>query len=297
MPQKKKCVFVVNPISGIGKQKDIPLLVKQHLNANRFEYDIVFTEYPGHATEIGGSYRDQVDYVIAVGGDGTINETARALLGSQAVLGIIPLGSGNGFARHLNISTNPTRAIKQLNESQESLLDVGFLNGHPFFNVSGTGFDALISKKFANQAQRGYATYIRCIWEEIASYQPRTYRYKLNGKEVEDSFFLIAFANSEQYGNNAVIAPQAQTNDGLLDIVFVRPFPPAYVIAFTLLAFTRQIHLSPYVEITQAKQFEIQQLNDPLIHIDGEYVKTEEQNLSISLQPQNLRVLRPLRTS
>ncbi len=293
MPPKKKCVFVVNPISGLGKQKDIPLLVNHHLNTSRFEYDIVFTEYPGHATEIGETYRDQVDYVIAVGGDGTINETARALLGSEAVLGIIPLGSGNGFARHLNISTNPTRAIKQLNKSRESLLDVGFLNGHPFFNVSGTGFDALISKKFANQTRRGYATYIRCIWEEIAKYEPRTYRYQLNGEEVEDSFFLIAFANSEQYGNNAVIAPQAQTNDGLLDIVFVRPFPSAYVITFTLLAFTRQIHLSPYVEIVQAQQFEIQQLNKPLIHIDGEYVKTADKRLNVSLRPKNLKVLRP----
>ena len=293
MPPKKKCVFVVNPISGLGKQKDIPLLVNHHLNTSRFEYDIVFTEYPGHATEIGETYRDQVDYVIAVGGDGTINETARALLGSEAVLGIIPLGSGNGFARHLNISTNPTRAIKQLNKSRESLLDVGFLNGHPFFNVSGTGFDALISKKFANQTRRGYATYIRCIWEEIAKYEPRTYRYQLNGEKVEDSFFLIAFANSEQYGNNAVIAPQAQTNDGLLDIVFVRPFPSAYVITFTLLAFTRQIHLSPYVEIVQAQQFEIQQLNKPLIHIDGEYVKTADKRLNVSLRPKNLKVLRP----
>ncbi|MEM8965585.1 MAG: diacylglycerol kinase family protein [Bacteroidota bacterium] len=293
MLAKKKCVFIVNPISGIGKQKDIPLLLKHYLNASCFEYDVVFTEYPGHATEIGETYCDQVDYVIAVGGDGTINETARALLGSNAALGIIPLGSGNGFARHLNISTNPTRAIKQLNESQESLLDVGFLNGHPFFNVSGTGFDALISKKFADQTQRGYATYIRCVWEEITNYQPRTYRYQLDGEEVEDSFFLIAFANSEQYGNNAVIAPQAQTNDGLLDIVFVRPFPPAYVITFTLLAFTRQIHLSPYVEIVQANQFEIQQLNDSLIHIDGEYVETTDNTLSISLRPQNLKVLRP----
>ncbi|WKN42630.1 diacylglycerol/lipid kinase family protein [Tunicatimonas pelagia] len=293
MLAKKKCVFIINPISGVGKQKDIPSLLKQHLDMRRFEYDVVFTEYPGHATEIAEAYRDQVEYVIAVGGDGTINETARALLGSEAVLGIIPLGSGNGFARHLNISTNPTRAIKQLNQSQESLLDVGFLNGHPFFNVSGTGFDALISKRFADQTRRGYATYIRCVWEEITSYQPRTYRYTLDGEEVEDTFFLIAFANSEQYGNNAIIAPQAQTNDGLLDIVFVRPFPAAYVITFTLLAFTRQIHLSPYVEIVQAKQFEVQQLNDSLIHIDGEYVETTDKTLNISLRPQNLKVLRP----
>ncbi|MGD1889355.1 MAG: diacylglycerol/lipid kinase family protein [Cyclobacteriaceae bacterium] len=293
MPQKK-CVFVVNPISGLGKQKDIPALIRQHLDSSRFEYEIVFTEYPTHATEIGKKYRNQADYIVAVGGDGTINETASALLGSDTALGIIPLGSGNGFARHLNISTNPIRAIKQLNHAQESPLDVGFLNEYPFFNVSGTGFDALISKKFARQTRRGYATYIRCVWEEIANYRPRSYRYKLNGTEVEDEFFFIAFANSEQYGNNAIIAPQAETNDGLLDIVMVKPFPVAYTVTFTLLSFSRLIHLSPYVEIFQTDHFEVQQLNDPLIHIDGEYVETDSQKLEVSLRPNNLQVLRPI---
>jgi YegS/Rv2252/BmrU family lipid kinase len=294
MPQKKKCVFIVNPISGLGKQKDIPALIHQHLDADRFEYEIIFTEYPAHATEIGKKHRNQADYIVAVGGDGTINETASALLGSDTALGIIPLGSGNGFARHLNISTNPIRAIKQLNNSQESPLDVGFLNDHPFFNVSGTGFDALISKKFAHQARRGYATYIRCVWEEIAKYRPRSYRYQLNDKVVEDEFFFIAFANSEQYGNNAIIAPQAQTNDGLLDIVMVRPFPAAYAVTFTLLSFSRLIHLSPYVEIFQTDHFELQQLDEPLVHIDGEYVETDAHTLNVSLRPRNLQVLRPI---
>ena len=294
MPTKNKCVFIVNPISGMGRQKDLPDLIKLHLDPRRFEYEIVVTEYPGHATEIGEHYRSQADCLIAVGGDGTINETASALLGSDTALGIIPLGSGNGFARHLEISTNPVRAIKQLNEAQVAPLDVGFLNDQPFFNVSGTGFDALISKKFADQARRGYATYIRCIWEEISRYQPRSYRYQLNNQSVEGNFFLIAFANTEQYGNNAIIAPQAQTNDGLLDIVFIRPFPAAYLVTFTLLAFTRQIHLSPYVEIHQTDHFVLQQLDAPLVHIDGEYVEMEDRTLTLSLQPHNLNVLRPV---
>ncbi|MEQ9443212.1 MAG: diacylglycerol kinase family lipid kinase [Cyclobacteriaceae bacterium] len=294
MPTKKKCVFVVNPISGLGKQKDLPDLIKHHLDTRLYEYEIVVTEYPGHATEIGAHYRSQVDCLVAVGGDGTINETASALLDSDTTLGIIPLGSGNGFARHLNISTNPIRAIKQLNEAQAAPLDVGFMNDQPFFNVSGTGFDALISKKFADQARRGYATYIRCVWEELMRYQPRAYRYQLNDQSVEGDFFLIAFANTEQYGNNAVIAPQAQTNDGLLDIVFIRPFPSTYIVTFLLLAFTRQIHLSPYVEIHQTNQFSLQQLGDPLVHIDGEYVDIKDQTLNISLRARSLNVMRPV---
>ena len=291
---KKKCVFIINPISGIGKQKNLPALIRQYLDTNQFEYEIIFTRYPAHATELGEEYKGKVDSIVAVGGDGTINETASALLGTDTALGIIPLGSGNGFARHLHISTNPVRAIKQLNSAKKLPLDVGFLNDHPFFNVSGTGFDALISKKFARQARRGYATYIRCVWEEISVYQPRSYRYKLNDKVVEEKFFFIAFANSEQYGNNAIIAPQAKTNDGLLDIVMVRPFPQSYLVTFTLLAYTRMIHLSPYVEMFQTEHFELQQLNDPLVHIDGEYVETDEHKLDISLRPQNLQVLKPL---
>ncbi len=239
-----------------------------------------------------GDARRAYDVLVAVGGDGTMNETASQLIGSDTALGIIPLGSGNGFARHLGLSTDPVRAVQQLNRSEPFSLDACFMNERPFFNVSGMGFDAQVSKRFMLQIKRGYATYARCVWAEFQTYRPRRYRYELNGKLIEERLLMIAFANTQQYGNNAVIAPQARIDDGYVDVVFVHPFPLAYLPIFTMLAFTRNIHHSPYVKITRVQQFHIQQMDEPLGHVDGDYVETEAE-VQLEVQANSLHVLRP----
>ena len=292
MPSKKKCLFIINPISGIGKQQNLPRLIEKHLDRGQFEYETKITEYAGHAVSIAAEAKDTFDILVAVGGDGTMNETASQLIGTNTTLGIIPLGSGNGFARSLEISTDPATAIRQFNRSTAYAIDTGYLNERPFFNVSGTGFDAQISKKFMTQIKRGFATYTRCVWEEFQQYEPRRYRFTLDGQTVEEPFFLIAFANTRQYGNNAVIAPRAQTNNGWLDIVFVRPFPVAYLPVFTALAFARNMHHSSYVKILRTKSFAIEQLDDPLVHIDGEYIASEP-NIHLGVKAQSLLVMRP----
>lgn len=290
---KKRFLFIVNPISGVGKQKNIPKIIDRYFDCNANDYQIRVTEYAGHAREIAQDARYTYDVLVAVGGDGTMNETASQLIGTDTILGIIPLGSGNGFARHLGLSTDPARAVQQLNGAEPFLLDACFMNDRPFFNVSGMGFDAQVSKKFMHQIKRGYATYARCVWTEFQTYRPRRYRYELNGKMIEEKLLMIAFANTQQYGNNAVIAPWARIDDGYLDVVFVRPFPLAYLPVFTMLSFTRGIHHSPYVEITQVQQFHIQQIDEPLGHIDGDYIETETE-IEIKVRANSLHVLRPL---
>ena len=290
---KKRFLFIVNPISGVGKQKNIPEIIDRHFDRHAYDFEIKVTEYAGHAREIAREARDEYDVLVAVGGDGTMNETASQLIGTDTVLGIIPLGSGNGFARHLGLSTDPARAVQQLNRSEPFLLDACFMNDRPFFNVSGMGFDAQVSKKFMHQIKRGYATYARCVWAEFQTYHPRRYRYELNGKIIEEELLMIAFANTQQYGNNAVIAPQARINDGYLDVVFVRPFPLAYLPIFTMLSFTRNIHHSPYVEIARVQQFRVQQMDEPLGHVDGDYVETEAK-VQLNVQANSLHVLRPV---
>ena len=290
---KKRFLFIVNPISGVGKQKNIPKIIDRHFDRHAYDFEIKVTEYAGHAREIAREARDEYDVLVAVGGDGTMNETASQLIGTDTVLGIIPLGSGNGFARHLGLSTDPARAVQQLNRAEPFLLDACFMNDRPFFNVSGMGFDAQVSKKFMHQIKRGYATYARCVWEEFQTYRPRRYRYELNGKMIEEKLLMIAFANTQQYGNNAVIAPRARIDDGYLDVVFVRPFPLAYLPIFTMLSFTRNIHHSPYVEIARVQQFRIQQMDEPLGHVDGDYVETEAK-VQFNVQANSLHVLRPL---
>ncbi len=292
MTPKKKFLFIVNPISGIGKQKNIPEIIDRHFDRQAYDYEIKATEYAGHAREIAAATRSDFDVLVAVGGDGTMNETASQLIGTDTALGIIPLGSGNGFARHLGLSTDPVRAVQQLNRSEPFSLDACFMNDRPFFNVSGMGFDAQVSKRFMHQIKRGYATYARCVWAEFQTYRPRRYRYERNGKTVEEALLMVAFANTQQYGNNAVIAPQARIDNGCIDVVFVRPFPLAYLPVFTMLSFTKNIHRSPYVKIMRMKKFNIQQMDEPLGHIDGDYIETEAE-VQLHVRADSLHVLRP----
>lgn len=287
-----KTLFVINPISGLGKQKDLPELIDRYLDKSRFTYHLCITEYAGHAKVIANENRADYDLFVAVGGDGTINEIAGSLMHQQASLGVIPLGSGNGLGRHLQISTNPVKAILQLNQSHPLPFDAGLLNDKPFFNVSGTGFDAQISKKFADQVKRGYMTYARCVWEEIQLYSSKKYRVQINGHILEGTFFFIAFANTAQYGNNAFIAPQAQTDDGLLDVVLVKPFPIAYFPTFAVLGLSKNLYRSPYVQTFQTREVTIQNLENAPIHLDGEYEGSEE-IIRLSVKGKVLKVMAP----
>ncbi len=230
--------------------------------------------------------------MVAVGGDGTINELAGGLINTTTALGVIPMGSGNGLGRHLHISTNPVKAIQQLNHSQPVPFDTGFLNGKPFFNVSGTGFDAQISKKFSQQLKRGYITYARCVLEEIQRYKPKRYRIQMPNKTIEDEFFFIAFANTTQYGNNAFVAPKAATNDGLLDIVLVRPFPLTYFPAFTVMGMSKNLSLSSYVQTFKAQELTIQNSQQAPIHLDGEY-EGSEGIIKLGIQQGVLKIMSP----
>ena len=293
MTLKKNFLFIVNPISGVGKQKDIPAVIARYFDTHAYAYEIKVTEYAGHAKKIAQEARHSFDVLVAVGGDGTMNETASQLIGTDTTLGIIPLGSGNGFARHLCISTDPAQAVQQLNTARTFPLDACFLNDYPFFNVSGLGFDAQVSKKFMSRIKRGYATYARCVWEEFQTYQPQRYRYEWEGKTIEETLLMVAFANTRQYGNNATIAPHASVDDGYLDVVFVYPFPLAYLPVFTVLSFMKNIHRSSYVKIKQVQQFHIKQVDEPLGHVDGEYVKTTPE-ISLNVRPRSLQVMRPI---
>lgn len=150
MADNKRIVFIVNPLSGSTGKKLIIKLIENQLDKNQYDYDIVRTNYVGHATEIAESAaRHGIDVVCAIGGDGTVNEIARALIHTDTALSIIPCGSGNGLARHLHIPVDPIGAINIINSSEIRLMDYGIIDKHPFFCTCGMGFDALVSMKFA----------------------------------------------------------------------------------------------------------------------------------------------------
>lgn len=268
---KSNILFIINPISG-GKQKlKIPALIDRYIDRDQFNHNFSFTEYVGHASEIAEEAASRnFDVIVAVGGDGTINEVAAKVLQHNKVLGIIPFGSGNGLARFLNIPLQSSEAIKLINRGRVRKIDTGRFNDKPFFNMAGMGFDAHISSVFASDTSRGLSGYLRLGLKEVMTYKPQTYKIWIDGKEYVREAVVLSIANSSQYGNNAHIAAGASVTDGLLDVCIIKAFP---LYKLPLLAYEfwfAKTDQSEMVEIIKGKQIRIQRLQDDAIHIDGE---------------------------
>lgn len=267
---KRKVLFIINPVSG-GKKKDkVPELVQQNLDVSLFEPTIVFTNNAMHASELALEAVGQYDYVVAVGGDGTVNEIASSIVGTDTALGIIPFGSGNGLARFLGIPMDTGEAIKTLNKEKVELIDSGKLNGQYFFNMAGMGFDAHISEVFSHDKTRGFGAYIRSAFHEIANYKSEIYQLEIDGVAYEREAFMLSFANSSQYGNNAHVSPNASVQDGLLDVCIIKPFPLYRFIEMGLRMFTKTSESSKYVEIIRAKHIMVRRGKSGAVHLDGE---------------------------
>ena len=222
----KNIAFIINPISGSKEtqsaKRKLPKLIMQLLDSEQWLPNIAYTEYAGHATELARQYaRMGFDAVVAVGGDGTVNEVARGLRDTQTAMGILPMGSGNGFARHLNIPIRVNKAIEMINHSEPISVDYGLANGRLFVSTCGTGFDALIADHFAGSSKRGFATYLQNILKDAFSYSPQTYHIVGDGLDVTHKAFLITFANANQWGYEALIAPKASIQDGKMDIMMM----------------------------------------------------------------------------
>ncbi|GAB2766851.1 diacylglycerol kinase family lipid kinase [Rhabdobacter roseus] len=250
---------------------------------------VVTTQGPGHATELVQEALPTEPWagVVAVGGDGTVNEVARALVHTPTPLGILPLGSGNGLARHLGLPLTLKASLQRVLAGSVSTIDSARLNEYPFFGLAGMGFDAHVGQLFSQQAQRGLATYVKVAMEAYWPYQPQT--YVVNGKP--QPAFSLSFANAGQFGNNAWVAPQADLSDGLLDVCTVAPFPKLYGTALSYLLFTRQMPLSTYVSYQKVQEIWVETEQPPLIHYDGEPVQLATTRVDVRIVPQSLRVI------
>ncbi len=223
---QKRILFIVNPISGIGRQKAVERLIEARLDKDRFNISIAYTNAPGHATDISRkAAADGVEIVVAVGGDGTVNETAAGLVDSETILAIVPAGSGNGLARHLKIPMNLKRAIDVINMGRILKIDTATMNDQLFVNVAGVGFDAAVAKKFALAGKRGFSTYLRITTNSYKQYEPKQYTLIIDGKVIKRRALLISFANSSQFGNNTSIDPSASVSDGYIDVCIVGKVP------------------------------------------------------------------------
>jgi YegS/Rv2252/BmrU family lipid kinase len=275
METRKHITFIVNPISGTGDKAEIPDLIAELLDAERFSYDIRQTQYRGHAAEIARQCADDgIDVVVAVGGDGTVNEVARSLTHTNTALGIIPCGSGNGLARHLCIPINVRKAIQVINECQIESFDYGVINDLPFFCTCGMGFDAFISLKFAQAGKRGPVTYVENVLKEGLKYKPETYEIVDDSGTNIYNAFLIACANASQYGNNAYIAPGATMKDGLMDVIVMEPFDALEAPQIAADLFMKTLGNNSKIKTFRTRQLTIHRKQPGAIHYDGDPIMT-----------------------
>ena len=291
MTAKKRIVFVVNPISGTQGKKAILKWIDERIDRALFDYSIVKTQYAGHAVEIAAAAaKDNVDIVVAIGGDGTINEIGRSLVHTNTALGIIPCGSGNGLARHLHIPMDAKAAIDLLNTGECTCVDYVKINDMPFFCTCGVGFDAFVSLKFADSGKRGLLTYLENTLHESLTYEPETYEIENEEGTIKYKAFLIACANASQYGNNAYIAPQASLTDGLMDVTILEPFTVLDVPSLSFQLFNKTIDQNSRIKTMRAKKIKIHRTKEGVMHYDGDPVMGGK-DIEVELIPHGLNVI------
>ena len=272
----KNIAFIINPISGTQQnaKRKLPKLIDKELDHTQWLPNIVFTEYAGHATELARQFAIMgFDAVVAVGGDGTVNEVAQGLRDTQTALAILPMGSGNGFARHMNISMQPARAIQLLNHSEPIRCDYGLANDKLFVTTCGTGFDAQIADRFANSKKRGFKTYIENVVKDLLTYKSQTYHIVGQDIDITHKAFLITFANAAQWGNDAFIAPKASVQDGKMDICMMSSSALLGAPGLALRLFTKSIDNSLFMDTIKAKEVMLYREEEAPFHIDGDPVK------------------------
>lgn len=291
MTDKKEIVFIVNPRSGTHDKSDIPRIIEQTIDKAKFDYKVLFTEYAGHAAEIARRcVANDVHIVVAVGGDGTVNEVARSLVHTETALGIVPCGSGNGLARHLCIPMDIRKAIAIINRCNIEALDYGVINSLPFFCTCGMGFDAFISLKFAEAGKRGPVTYMENVLREGLKYKPEVYEVIDETKATRHKAFLIACANASQYGNNVYIAPKATMTDGLMDVTIMEPFTAFDAPQISIDMFNKTLDKNSKIKTFKAKRIHIHRSQPGAIHYDGDPIMTGT-DIDVHIEERGIKII------
>jgi YegS/Rv2252/BmrU family lipid kinase len=285
-----KALFIVNERSGRKRGYDIAGVIRR---ACPFEHEIAPC---GRKEEldamIDAAERTGVDVVFAVGGDGTVHETAKRLTGRGPALGILPTGSGNGFARHIGLPLDPAATLAACGTGRVVTIDTAMVNEHPFLGIMGVGFDAVIAERFASSTVRGLATYVKEGLRAFTSFRAEEYEIVIDGKSVRRRAFVVAVANSGQYGNNARIAPLASVQDGLLDVVILNETSLLAVPPLLARLFSGSFDRAGSVTTMRARELTIRRASAGAAHLDGEPI-TLPAELRVGVRPASLRVLVP----
>lgn len=289
----KRVRVIINPISGTDSKDSIPAKIAERIDQHQTHVEFFFTGYAGHAAAIAHeAVEDGVDLVVAVGGDGTVNEVAKSLVGSSSTLGIIPFGSGNGLARDLLIPLSPEKAIDTLLHGHIRRIDYGMANEHTFFCTCGLGFDAQVSENFSRESSRGLLMYIKSVVGCYMDYKPEEYEIIYPGGRIKEKALLVTCANASQYGNNAIIAPQASLEDGYFNLAILKPLGLLDIPQTTLQLFSHNIDQNKHLIQIKTKEAVIRRKQAGWIHVDGDPVY-ESEEIHLKLIPQGLQVLVP----
>ena len=286
----KRIAFVVNPNSGPKKKENIVDVIEKTMSG-KTPFDIFVWKDKNNFEEIrqqitSGKYTT----VVAVGGDGTVNEVAKNVANTNIILGIIPRGSGNGLARTLGIPQKAVEAIKRVETGKVKTIDHGFINGRFFSCAAGIGFDAHICELFAGSKTRGLMSYVTISLKQFLSYRAKEYTIQTNNETFKTKAFLIAFANAGQYGNDFYIAPQAKMDDGLIDIVILKPFNVFSACDIFVKVLSKKAHKAKSIVTFSAKEFKIKNESSTAIHFDGEPGAVETE-IEVRINPQSLKVI------
>ena len=287
---KKKVTFIVNPISGDKDKSKVLSSIGRHLDTALYNAEFLMTEEGGHAERL--ARESNADIVVAVGGDGTVNEVARGLIGTDKIMGIIPCGSGDGLALHLGLSRRISSAVRVINKGAVAKIDVAQINGRYFLCTAGFGLDAKVSQDFAKSSRRGLARYIHYAWNEWKNHPKEHFTITAGGETWSGDAIFVTVANANKWGNQARIAPLASLTDGMLDVVVVRPFRTIVIPSLVRRLMTGYAHTSSYVLNFRASSVHVKREGPGAVHFDGDPSEGGT-DYDLSVIPQALNVLVP----
>jgi diacylglycerol kinase (ATP) len=294
MTNKLHLTFIINPIAGKGRAGNMSDVIEKCIDKTKFTYKILFSEKAGHIKKITKeALQSGTDIIIAVGGDGTVNEVARHIVHTDVILGIIPVGSGNGLGNYLKIPHNYEQALDTINAFHVKKIDTGTINNHFFVSVAGIGFDASVAKEYAKSKSRGFKTYLRSTIRKYFRYKPAKYKIRIGDIVIKRRALLITFANSDQFGYNTSIAPHAIIDDGFFDMCIMRKVPIFAAPLVVPRLFTRKIHKSVYHESHKVSEATVFRKRTSVIQVDGEAMKMKDKIIKVTNHPLSLWVICP----
>lgn len=286
-------LFLVNQKAGKGLPNHFEVTLKSIIDQAKVRYELAYSKHADHFTELAkNGIKKGFNKIVVVGGDGSINEVFRQLVGTKVKLGVLPFGSGNGLARHLKIPLDLPKALQVILNGNTKQIDSGRIYKIPFLSIAGTGFDARIARDFEQSKSRGFNSYFRLVLKHFFNYKSETYHLEIDDRKLTQKAFMINFANSNQFGYDFQIAPQAVIDDGFIDICILTK-PPLFMIPFTALKFIRKrIHSSKYYQSFKAKKIKLKGNSELPVNIDGEYHQSTSE-ITIEVLPKSIEIIVP----